>query len=237
MAQGFARWGNVSTDFNLTNNGTRDNEDTVKEMSTLNLWILEGIWLLYCSHGEWSLQQPLRIMAIILGAVKCIVTHVWQNDMGVTLSWFATYLLGRMKFSKQLADQIAIVAVVTWMITDTVAIFLRAAKWIDLALEALAVTAMLTYHLTLAAALQPKGRAIWLRKVCAVVVWGIGWGVLSIIHWTVNECTVLIMAWFMWYGAVFPIKGEPGEERSPLPRLHSPIPNRFLERRKNKPWA
>lgn len=235
MAQGLARWGNVSTDFNTTENGTRDNGTTVNEMTVLNLWILDAIWLLYCCHGEWTLQQPLRIVAVILGTVKCIVTHVWQKDMGVTLSWFATYLLGRMKFTKQLIDQIATVALVIWMITDTVAIFLTAAKWIDLALEALAVTAMLTYHLTLAMALQPKGRAIWLRKVCAVVGWGIGWGILSIIHWSINECTVLIMAWFMWYGAVFPVKGESGGGQSPPPQLHSPFPNRFAVKRFNIP--
>ena len=216
----------------MANNTTEAATTALFRVSTVEFFMLLTIWLLYCCTGRWSPDQPLRVLALLQGCAKLITINIWFGVRDLAMSLFVTYILGRLTIT---TDRLGIcqgATVVFWMILDTIAIFYAPLRLANILCEALMTVGMLGYVITLAKALQERGRRRWLIRLGAIVLWCLVWGVISVLYWLKQIDQVIVVIWFMTYAACFPKSETPASPgRTPPIVLQSPWVASLAQRR------
>lgn len=223
----------------MTNNTTRFNVsdstltcDRANFKQCAEFWAIEVTWVIYCCTGVWALDQPLRITTLILGLTKMALENIYRQYGRLTLSLFATYILGRTRVDTTRVGLLKGAAIVIWASLDFAALFYEPLKWICAAYEGVLVVVLLAYLTNMAMALQERGRRRWLLKLGAITLWGAGWGITAMLYWLLPGMGTITVVWFMLYEALFPRDrkpvGSPG--RTPV-ILRSPWLSALAQRR------
>lgn len=211
-----------------TTNGTIANNTPAAttalfKVSTEEYIIFVSLWLLYCCTGKWSLEQPLRLVTLCQGVAKMLTINLWFKIRDPGLSLFVTYVLGRVRLSTDCIGMYQGAAIVFWMVLDSITVFWAPMKYVGIVYEAIMAVGLLGFLTTLTVTLQERGRGRWLVALGAIVLWALGWGVMSVLYWMGQVDQVLLVVWFMTYAACFPRRetaSSPG--RTPPFVLQSP---------------
>lgn len=207
----------------MANNTTEAAETALFRVSTVEYYLLLSIWLIYCCTGHWAPDQPLRIITLLQGCAKLIIINLWFGTRDLAMSLFVTYMLGRCTLSTDRFGLCQGTVVVFWMILDTFNVFFRSFRIANIVCEALMAIGILGYVIVLTQALQERGRGRWLLKLCAIILWCLGWGVIAVLCWIKQIDQVIAVIWFMTYAACFPRSGTPASPGpSPSITLRSP---------------
>ncbi|KAM3582738.1 uncharacterized protein V6R79_005004 [Siganus canaliculatus] len=214
----------LATETMTTANGTGDiNPAPLFRVSTLEHVALLTLWLLYCCTGRWALDQPLRIIGLIRECIKVPITNLWFKKRDLGLSLFVIHLLGRFSISTDRMGLCQGSAIVFWMTLDMAAMFYEPLKIANAVCEALMAVGVIIYLIILTKNLQERGRRRWLLKLGAILLWGMGWGIVTALYCSACVDQVIMIVWFMTYAACFPrpaTVAKPGA--SPPIQLRSP---------------
>ena len=148
-----------------------------------------------------------------------------------------TYILGRFRIARDRLGCVQSILVLIWMTLDMASIFYVPLKYLNVVYEASLTIAMLAYLTVLTVQLQRPGRQVWIMKLGAIVLWGLGWGLFAVLFWCSVVDQTVIMCWFMTYAALFPNQRPPSSPGiSPTMHLTSPwlasIAKRRIEKEK-----
>lgn len=216
-----------------TTNGTSNaTPTTLFRVSTLEHAALLTLWLLYCCTGRWAPDQPLRILGLIRESAKIAVNNLWLQKRDLSLSLFVIHMLGRITIDTDRMGQCQSITVGFWMILDSVTVFVEPLRFANAVCEALMAIGVVVYLIILTKSLQERGRRRWLLKLGAILLWGLGWGALSVLYWRDRIGQITMVVWFMTYAACFPrpeTVAKPGA--SPPIKLRSPWLASLAQRR------
>ena len=192
---------------------------TLFRVSIGDYFTILACWFIYCQSGSWSTSRPWRWVTLIQGYVKLLLYLLYLKEKDMIMSMFVTYLLGRIRLGTGLVGYSQSFMILAWVVMDTMTVFMEDMMWPTVFWEGLMSVGLLSYLLILACSLRKEGRDRWLQRIGAIVVWGLGWGVLSLLYRLHLLNQLSILAWFMTYAALFPVIDHPEEPRPSTPPL------------------
>lgn len=142
--------------------------------------VFECIWLVFCGSGGWSIRQPLRIVALLIGFIKAMAEIIVGERMRITLSWFLVYLLGCIKLDTPRIGAAKSMALLMWLLLD-IAVDIIGGTWdAGYLLEGVSMAFFLWFHLTLTLLKYGRPGVCQPDRIVGSIAWAAGWVVLAV---------------------------------------------------------
>lgn len=156
------------------------------------------------------------------------------GQRNLAMSLFVTYVLGRLPINTSKVGLCQGGALLIWMVLDTATIFYSPLRLVNTVYEGLMAMGLLAYLMSMTLSLQKRGRKCWLIKLSGIILWGMGWGMLSILLWLGMVDQVVIVVWFMTYAAFFPVSMAAFSPGATPPVIRSPWLASLAQRRSQR---